>query len=280
MVTSAKKFFSANLSWAPRQEARFFSAIRLSNGTFKTTSDHRMDDLNAFIIAQWKHSNFWPTEILDLGASSGIASVEWIETLTKAGFGCHLTATDLLLRAKIVHLYPGFDVLEDWSGHILQHMVFGVGIRPWQRRLDYLTGYAFLSWLANLVAAHLRAKNRHLDASTAVLLVSPRARAHPNIAWGEDDVLAPNSEEFVRRFHAIRAANILNRGYFSASQLHRAVLNLKNRLIGPNSILIVNRTRNDGSNHATLFRLNDSDRFEMQAKFGTGSEIDDVVLGI
>jgi hypothetical protein len=259
----------------PRQESTFFAALRLANGTFKTTADRRMDDLNECVLARWRETAFRPTEIMDVGVSSGITTAEWVEALSRAGFLVRMTATDLTLWGDIVQLWPGVSVLEA-GGHILQHRVFGVPIRPWRRRVDYVTGYALLTALANGAAARRRLRSKHVP--KRVLLVSPRAQQHAAIEWIEDDVLGHNPAQFIRRFDAIRAANILNRDYFNADQLQRAVANLKDRLVGPNSRLIVNRTLQDGSNHATMFRLTGANRFEAEAWFGQGSEIEDTIL--
>jgi len=273
-MLTATEFYSAQ-PLTPEQEATFFAELRLANGVFKRTTDHRMDDLNEFILSRWLETAFRPSEIMDVGASSGITTAEWLEGLSRSGLKVHMTATDLALWAHIVPLWPGAHALETTDGHMLQQVVFGVPIRRARRRRDYLTGYALLRALANSVAARRRSR-RDLK---RLLLVSPRALRHDAIEWLEDDVLAPNPAQFVRRFDAIRAANILNHCYFDADQLRRAVANLKERLAGPNARLIVNRTLEDESNHATMFRLNDANNFEAEARLGQGSEIEDAVLG-
>ena len=271
--------FAAAPSLSARQEAAFFSALRLRNGTFKTTADCRMDDLNEFVIERWREAGFRPTHALDVGASSGISSVEWLHALSKAGFAAVLTATDLVLWAELVPLAPGFFALEH-AGHPLQYTICGIGIRPWRRRLDYVTGYALLSGAAAQLAQSCGPHVRSNDAARIkVQLLSKRAVAESTITWAEDDVLAPNPRGFIRSFDAIRAANLLNRDYFSQTELHRAIRNLKERLAGPGSWLIVNRTLGDGSNHATLFTLTLSGGFIAQARFGRGSEVEDIVLG-
>jgi len=270
MLTATE--FSSGLPLAPEREARFFASLRLANGTFKTTADHRMDDLNEFILSRWHDTGFQPREIMDVGVSSGIATAEWLESLSTARFQVRMTATDLALWANIVPLRFGVNVLEA-SGHILQYVVFGMPIRPWRRRLDYLTGYALIIALANGIVTALRPRGD----PKKFLLVSTRALRHDAIEWVEDDVLAPNPAQFVQRYDAIRAANILNRGYFSTDQLTRAVANLKERLAGPGSRLIVNRTLSDSANHATMFRLNDANRFEAEARLGQGSEIEEII---
>jgi hypothetical protein len=274
MVSIAQ--FHAGLPLTPKQEAAFFAALRLANGTFKTTADHRMDDLNRIVCSRWRDSGFRPREIMDVGVASGISTAEWLEALSRAAFQARMTATDMTLWGNVVQLWPGISVLEA-RGIILQHAVFGVAIRPWRRKLDYITGYALLNAIANTVAAHRLLQIKRAP-TQAVFLVSPRARHDAAIEWVEDDVLAKNPAKFVRRFDAIRAANILNRDYFNADQLRSAVVNLKDRLAGPTSRLIVNRTLRDGSNHATMFRLTEATRFEAEMRLGQGSEIEDIVL--
>jgi hypothetical protein len=273
MLTATQ--FCSGEPLTPQQEAAFFSALRLANGTFKTTSGHRMDDLNAFVLARWRETGFRPTEIMDVGVSSGITTVEWAEALSRAGLPVRMTATDVSLWGHIVPLWPGVSVLEA-DGQILQHIVLGMPIRPWRRRLDYVTGYALLSALANRLAA--RRRTRIDPIVKPVVLISPRASQHTAIDWAEDDVLQENPGQFIGRFHAIRAANVLNRDYFDADALARAVANLKARLAGPDARLIVNRTLPGGANHATMFRLDAAHRFAAEARFGRGSEIEDIVL--
>ena len=98
------------------------------------------------------------------------------------------------------------------------------------------------------------------------------------IEWAEDDVLAPTPQQFVRRFDAIRVANIVNRGYFDTDQIRRAVAKSEGRLADPGPRLIVNRTLNDGSNRATMIQLTDANCFEAEVRLGQGSEIEDIVF--
>jgi hypothetical protein len=274
MLTATE--FCSGMPLTPEKEATFFAALKLANNTFKTTADHRMDDLNELILSRWQGTSFRPREIMDVGVSSGITTAEWAAGLSRAGFLVRMTATDLVLWGDIVSLWPGVSVLVA-KEKILQHMIFGIPIRPWRRRLDYVTGYALLSALANRIAAHRCLRIKHAP-KQPVLLVSPRARRDDAIEWVEDDILAYNPAQFSRRFDAIRAANILNRDYFNTDQVHRAVANMKGRLTGPNARFIVNRTLRDGSNHATLFRLSDENRFEAEIRLGQGSEIEDIIL--
>ncbi len=257
------------------QEAALFAKLRLANGTFKTTAEHRLDDLNEFTLKCWRESGFRPTEVLDVGVSSGITTCEWFDELSRAGFSVRMIATDVAMWGNLVSLWPGISVLEA-GGHILQHIIFGISIRPWRRRLDYVTGYVLIGALANSLA-HRRLRLKHLR-SDRVSLLSPRAERYAQIEWDEDDILAKDSSKFIRRFDAIRIANLLNKSYFDSDQIRCAAANLRNRLRGENCVLIVNRTLDDGSNHATMFRLTKEGRFEVTARLGQGSEIENIIL--
>jgi len=256
MLSALEYYYSAQ-TLTPEQEAAFFNRIRPTNGVYKLTADHRMDDLNEIVLSRWDATAFRPKEIMDVGVSSGITTVEWLESLSGSGLKVHMVATDVSLSAYVVPLWPRAYALKTADGHVLA--VFG----PTNRILRGL----------GRVAARCRSRREKL------LLVSPRALRCDAIEWAEDDVLAPNSTQFLRRFDVIRAANILNLCYFNGDQLRCAVAKLKERLAGPAARLIVNRTWGDGSNHATMFKLTEAGHFEAEVRLGQGSEIEDVVLG-
>lgn len=266
MVTISEHFFTNRLTSA--RETEFFDTLVLANGVYKTTADHRLDDLNDLVLSRWRATAFSPNRIMDVGVSSGITTAEWLEALTTAGFSVRMVGTDLSLSARLVPLWPGAYALRTADDHLIG--VFGpTSIERWRNR----RGYGLVRRLADHVAAHRNATGEKLQ------LLSPRALRCDGIEWVEDDVLSANATQFRHRFEVIRAANILNHCYFSADQLSRAVANLKERLTGPGAQLIVNRTlTDDGSNHATLFRLAESGRFEREARLGEGSEIEDLVL--
>lgn len=277
MVISAKLFADPGAVPTAKQERDFFGGVRLGNGTHKTTCDHRLDDLNALVTDQWTRLGARPREIFDVGVSSGISSAEWADSLSTAGFDSRILASDLMLFGKWVRVSPVHEALVDRSGHVLQHLLFNRPARPWGRRLDYLTGYWMLRRGANLAARRRLRKGAPRDSST-VMLVSPRARHNPRVDFVEADILKPLDKGLHGRFDAIRAANILNCGYFSKQDLGQAVANLKLCLAGAGSFFIAARTWEDGTNHATLFRLDPAHRFQAVARLGQGSEIEDIVL--
>jgi len=263
-MLTAKQYYSA---LTPDQEATFFAQLRPVNGVYRLTADHRMDDLNEVVLSRWHAIAFRPKEIMDVGVSWGITTVEWLEALSGSGLKVHMVGTDVSLSAYIVPLWPGSYALKTADGYVLQ--VFGPTIERWKNRRNYrmLRGFA-------------RVAARGCSGREKLLLVSPRAlRRCDAIEWANDDVLSPNSTQFLRRFDVIRAANLLNLCYFNGDQLRCAVANLKERLAGPGARLIVNRTWGDGSNHATMFQLTEAGHFDAEVRLGQGSEIEDVVLG-
>jgi hypothetical protein len=279
VILNARSFLTAGDTFTQKQEAAFFASIRLRNGTFKTTDHHRLDDLNILVIGEWQKLDRKPRRIMDVGVSSGISSLEWAEALTRAGIDAEILATDLSMRGSLVRLLPGYEVLLDRDGKVLQHIVgnrpvrwYLDGPRDFFRRTGFLVAAlnAFASALLLLTNARRRGKD--------VLLVNPHARDDARLSFTDDDILAPNPEHLRGRFNAIRVANLLNHSYFDAAQLRRAVDNLKDRLMGAGSFLIVNRTHADGNNHGTIFRLSEANNFEIVARMRDGSEIEDIVL--
>jgi len=113
-----------------------------------------------------------------------------------------------------------------------------------------------------------------------VKLVTHRLRNNKDIELLDDNIAGPNPSHLRGRFQVVRAANILNRGYFSIHQLGEIVKNLRDRMTGPGAFLLIVRTESKGDNHGTVFRLDDKGSFEVLARVGRGSEIEDIVLSI
>jgi hypothetical protein len=279
VILNARNFLTAGHTFTQKQEAAFFASIRLRNGTFKTTDHHRLDDLNMLVIGEWQKLDLKPRRIMDVGVSSGISSREWADALASAGIDAEILATDLCMRGSLVPLLPGYEVLLDRDGKVLQHIV---GNRPVRWHLDgardFFRGTGFVVAALNAFASALLLLTHARQRGKDLLLVNPHARDDARLSFAEDDILAPNPEHLRGRFNAIRVANLLNHGYFDEAQLRRAVDNLKDRLMGGGSFLIVNRTHPDGNNHGTIFRLSEANKFEIVAKMRDGSEIEDIVL--
>ena len=293
-IPTAKEFFFSTPAldaemWAARERA-FFRSIRLKNGTYKTTYSHRLDSLNEIVNAALPPQR--PLEIMDVAASSGIATLEWMDSLREAGIDYRMTAGDLCVRAFLLSFGRSLNVLVDKTGYPLQFDIFGRAIPyPPRRRLAvlfpplFVVVHTFRWFLPTLFSfAFKRSAVENGDASPRRLgiecrpaaLVSPRLSQRTSLTILDDDILAAGA--FENRFHVIRAANVLNRTYFSEETLGLMVANLSARL-RPSGTLIVSRTHDDGSNHGTVFRLNEAVSFDVVSRIGNGSEIESLVQG-
>jgi hypothetical protein len=108
-------------------------------------------------------------------------------------------------------------------------------------------------------------------------LVSPSVGKPAHIEFVEDDI--QQNEGPRGGFHVVRAANILNKGYFSDEALLGMIANLRARLQA-GGLLAVCRTTNDGINLATVFRLVETGRLDIVARLGAGSEVESLALSL
>lgn len=275
MIITAADFFSrAPAELPPDAEDAFFSAIRNRNSTFKRTYRARFQSLDEAVVRAFASRSMRPEQILDVGVSSGATTLDLRTALLGAGYDPRITATDLSLHAELVSLGKGVTALVSPDRHVLQIALAGWSVRPWRRRLDWITGMwairpLLLSWAERQVENATRRR--------PVMLVSPRLRDYPAIRVVEDDVLK-RRPEFEAKFQFVRAANILNHDYFDEDQLRAAVRNLRAYLAGPGSLLLIVRSLHNGEQHGSLFELGDDGRLSVCQRFGSGSEIEQLAL--
>jgi SAM-dependent methyltransferase len=269
---TTKEFLAASGDEAEAVEREFFARVRLPNKTFKTTCSRRLDDLNQlcdpFLDA------FGPRllRVMDIGASSGISTAEWAEHIAARGIRACVVGTDKLLEAELISLFPGVDLLVDDQRNILHADVWGRGCPPGSTRGKDI--YAMpLRFLARIAVALLHKRSR----KQRVPLVSRNVNG--KIRMECDDVLSPNPREYIGAFDVVRAANILNRGYFDDHVLRKIIATLRERL-KPGGLFVVCRTWVDtGKNHGTVFQLRE-DGFVALRRLNQGSEIEHLVGGI
>lgn len=247
------------------EQHAFYGSLRLANGTFRTTSERRLDDLNAAVIRVWQAAHFSPRTALDVGVSSGTSTVEWLDAMLEANMRVRMTGSDLVLWADLRKLGP-FEWVEA-NGHVLRQAMFGRPFRAYIVPADYLTGRAIVLGAAKAMTRFGRSAR-----CKTVPLLSKKALAS-DVEWIEEDMFAPGE----RRFDVIRVANLLNLTYFPKADIERAIRAIAARLNGPRSRLIVCRTLRDGSNHGAMYRLDDAGKFRREMALGDGSEIDDLV---
>jgi len=260
------------------QEDLFFHSIQLRNGTRKTTCHRRLDDLNDLVLGLLPPER--PLQIMDVAVSSGVSTAEWLVSLEQAGVECQMLAGDAVVDAFLISLGRKLRALTDTTGHLMQLDIGGKAIRlPPPRRRDrirYLPYVQVMKAVARLFDLRMRdSTQRRFGATCAPLhLLSPSLGRLPRLRAVEDDILQNTS--YAERFHALRAANILNLAYFDVPTLERMVRNLRARLL-PGGLLIVCRTNEAGVNNATVFRFNRDGRLEPIARLNQGSEIADLV---
>lgn len=280
-MIGAKTYFDSEPGQlSPRAEAEFYSWLKMRNATFKTTCAARFRELDAEIAEILAQHFAGEVDVLDLAVSAGTSTVELTEALTAAGLQPRVCATDLFLEGRLIDLPLGLTVLTDRGGWPLQYQIGRRVIRPWVRRLDLLTLTAPMRLAAARLLARPLGRAVQRGQGRRVMLASQEVRDCPAIELIEDDILQPRAE-FEGRFDLVRAANILNRNYFSEALLEDALRNLRSYMKAPGAFLLVTRTdEQTARNDATLFRLAENGALQEVRSFGSGSEIRDMVLEV
>lgn len=278
-MRASRYFTSAAAEVGSREEARFFNALKTANDTFKRTSAGRLAVIDREVVARVAQARASIAEVLDLGISAGVTTLELRDALAAAGHNPRVTGTDLSVRAALVPLPLGCCALVQPPGHVLQYEVAGRAVRPWRRRLDYVTGMGAAAWLVDRAfRATVLARSDQPGRHRPVALVTRRLAEAGDIAIVEDDVTVANPA-LVGRFDLVRAANLLNRHYFTPEALAAAVANVRSYLKGAGAWLLVLRTHGEDDHRGTLFRMNDMGRLQAELRWGGGSEIEAMLLG-
>jgi hypothetical protein len=256
----ARAIYGKGADPTPELEAAFFAGIQLPNGTFKTTGDHRLDDLNDCIAL---HLPVGRVRAKDVAVSSGITTLEWYESLIGRGFTCEMTATDIDISARLVACRGELVVLTSASGDVMQVDISGFAFRPDQagRRERLLYGVPLQ------IAARAALRDRLTRTVQDIDLVSPRLSRNPDVHIVEEDLTRGPAGEW----DVVRAANILNLGYFPEDVLELMVTNIA-RMVREAGLVAICRTVPTSGNHASLFRRTDG-RLEPIDDLGSGSEI-------
>jgi hypothetical protein len=258
LFPTASEFASSG--YDPLGERGFFGRIVLANGSFKTTGAHRMDDLNLAVLPYIQAMPERPLEIKDVASSSGISTQEWYDALLAAGIETQMIGTDVSTEA--LHLPGKFaDLLLDKDLNVIHLSLIGGVLHPRILKALRRSGLSALVRLCVTMGASPR----------PFRLVS---KAVQNVAILSDDIeaLEDKADPF---FHVIRAANILNLAYFGPDRLRNIVSGLLRRLRA-GGLFVVCRTHENGSNHATIFRYEES-RLTALERLGEGSELEGVL---
>lgn len=239
----------------------FFDFIRLPNGTFKTTRANRLADVDERLVAllsrETRHY-----DLLDVAASSGTCTVELDEALRTHGIEHATYASDLILAASCLSLWPG-RILFCEKDHLLQVDFAGLAFPN--------TPPSRLSGLLFCVARSLIGLARRIGWSARQVPLLSEAARRSSISFSDGDVFGEvYRADPARRFDVIRAANILTASYFTEAEIKRAIASLKSRL-RPEGLLVFVRTQ-DEVNLVSIYRLHD-DSLELVEHAHGGVEI-------
>lgn len=290
-VPSAREMFLADApvedsgaDFAER-EFRFYSSISLGNGVTKKTSRGRLRDLDDWLV-KYLPPNEKPgkkLQMLDLGVSAGVTTVELAELLTRQGFSFHITAADLYIDAYLLIAGERESVLLDREGYPVHYELDGRGIG--NSRGKNIIRRIRLSGLERFAANWLRRYGKQLRALKApekiggfavhpVKLLCRAIRENSHITVIEADVF---SGDIHGEFGLVRAANLLNLAYFPEEKLRLAIENIK-KILAAGGLLLIARTEMDNTTNGTLFHLKEDGGFRIVERFGSGSELEALIL--
>lgn len=265
------------------QEISRFEDISLifctSNGTRRTTCRQRMQDVDAATLELLQHSHQPHTHLLmqDRGASSCLTSAELASCLFRAFPYANLEASDRLLWVFRISLANGKGYIIEPEGEPLQYTCppFVVSLNVYKPER---------SPLRRLIAAQGKRLFRQLGfpRTGQTYKVDQISCIHPDAAS-----LSKKDSRFQIRVRSVfeqssgldvlRTMNVLNKDYFPIQKLvegvHAAFQSLK-----PGGLWIVGRTLEDQTNHVT-FLMRTEKQFEVAARIGKGSEIEELALG-
>ncbi len=249
----------------------YFDNIRLSNGVYRTTSPRRLDDINA-AASRYIAKHHLP-RVLDVGASSGVSSAEWSASVLDAGIEHDLYVSDLAmwgLQTGFLGVSVLYEACEKPS--LLQVDVGGVAF-------PNSSGSFWRNRIFRAVNAMLPHK-RIAAAAQPVMLVGPSIRryaaARRRVSFIQLNMFRISSSPEGAPYQAIRAANVLNKGYFPDDELVVAYRNLLT-ILDDGGVLILARTVKDGSNHGSIY-VRSGKRLDCVAKIGGGYEADELLL--
>ncbi len=260
-------------------EIVFFKSVGLPNGTWKTTSHRRLDDLNALV--QQHLPSHRPLDVMDVACSSAVSSVEWLESLQQAGIECRMVAGDASVNAFLLSIGRNLHALVDRHGRTMQYEIGGVGLEvPLRKRKipRYGLQVLLIKTLARLLGPTLSDPQRAARGGQwgmrwrPVQLVSPSVLRRRHIEVIEDDILVNQKLRAVLRC-AARREHPEPRLLRSRRRSPRCCMNLRERL-RDGGRLVVCRTTRDNVNHGTVFGLDGDRNLRVLARINDGSEIE------
>jgi hypothetical protein len=262
-------------------EGAFFGALRLSNGTYKTTLSDRLDDVNELIADLLPRGR--RLQVMDVGVSSGITTAEWSDQLRARRINHDLFAGDLAPSAILLTVGQHAAALWQEDGHPLAVQVGRRCLYLGRARAATSMPRCALAAVYRLIvgrmhpAAYEARPAPWTQRVRPVGLVSRRLASRPTVQVVPDDIR--RAGRFAGRADVCRAANVLNRSYFGDDEIRTMARNLLDRLTG-GGLLAVCRTHEEGGRHvnrATVLRKVDRS-LEVVGRLNGGSDVEDLLL--
>ncbi len=262
-------------------ESQLFRLITLPNGTTKNTSANRLDELNLFTLPFLSGIPF--PEIKDVAVSSGISTIEWLQQLEENKITAKINATDLYVKAYLILKTSSLAILCDSHFNPLLievgRSLFRTSFPKGSFRLNW--GKLFSKVIRTCwIRKETRENIQHTGSGQRFIypihLLTAGFEQTSALSFSEEDILLPPDLKEIEKYDVIRAANILNKVYFSNANMEKILSNLSCQL-KPGGMLIVCKTDNTGRNHASLF-LKKENGFSLLKNLNGGSEIENLVL--
>lgn len=212
--------------------------LRMPNGTFKTSAKHRLDWSN-YLISSYCLSGDKENCILDVAVSSGEATIDLYNYLSKQKIKFFLVATELYDELELSTFLGWQNVLVGLvSGQPVMYQIGKISVRA-KPTLYELIGLRLLVLIVSkILFIYFRKFYQH---KITISLFSNRFRnslSWPNIEYINNDIMDLDIE-LVGRFNIIRVANILNPSYFSASQSVKILSNLFDYLCHNGTLFLI-----------------------------------------
>ena len=243
-------------------------------GAWKRTNRCRLKRTEAMLCAHISPRFRQDLVLLDVGASDGITTVEAARALRRV-FDHNIQAYVADIHLWLLRYRRG-PVVEyrASSGEPIMLRVGPFGVRLARSRRG--SGETNTDPLACLYLRCERFRSQMmLDRS--ISLVNPLSRNEPGLMLLEFDCLR-RDQSLVSRVSAVRASNVLNRGYFDQEQIHQAVGHL-HAYLRDGGCLVISRNADEptGETENGSVWIKEPDRFRWVEDFGSGSEVKAVV---
>lgn len=191
------------------------AALRIGH-ICKTTRWRRLDNSLAMLGDLVTPSQ--PQSLLDIGVSDGITTLEAVRYLREVRH-CTISAIGIDLHSELSR-FGGSCVSEYRSNSgdpILARLgPFLLTVGPGASPRQPISRFIASQYLK------LRRMRRQLRERKRIGLVNPLARACPDIAFDVQNIFDAR-QEWTGHFTIVRAANVLNRDYFSEAEIARAI---------------------------------------------------------